>query len=100
MIATIQGNGSLNRLYPQYNSKRIKPIKALQGDERTSEDWSQITKKADNLEDTVTAHYQSKLAESTKDKDYISYESDNPYEKARQSIDNSLLVGIKLDVMA
>lgn len=100
MIAAIQGNGSLERLYPQYNSKKIKPVKALRGDERTAEDWSQITKKPDSLEDTVTARYQSKLAENTKDKEYISCESENPYDKAKQAIDNSLLVGMKLDVLA
>lgn len=99
MIAAIQGNGSLQRLYPQYSSKKVGPVKALQGDERTVEDWPSISKKTSGLEDTITARYQSELAESTKNKDYVSYESHNPYDKARQTLDESLLVGIHLDVM-
>lgn len=100
MIAAIQGNGSLMHLYPQYNSKRVKPVRALQGDERTAEDWSQITKKSSSLEDTITTKYQSDLAENTKNKEYVSYESHNPYDRARQTIDESLLVGMNLDVKA
>lgn len=100
MIAAIQGTGSLNRLYPQYNSKRVRPIKALRGDERTAEELSQTTKKSSGMEDFITAKYQSELAESTKNKDYLSYESLNPYNKARQIIDESLLIGINLDVRA
>lgn len=100
MIAAIQDNGSLMKLYPQYNSKRIKPIKALRGDEQTTEDLSQITKKSSNLEDTITAKYQAELTENMENREYISYESLNPYSRAQQTIDESLLLGMNLDVKA
>lgn len=100
MIAAIQGNGSLMKLYPQYNSKRIKPIKALRGDERTAEDLSQIAQNTSDLEDTITAKYQAELTENIQNKEYLSYESLNPYSRAQQTIDESLLLGINLDVKA
>lgn len=100
MIAAIQGTGSLMCIYPQYNSKRVTPIKALRGDERTAEDWSQITKKSSSLEDSITTKYQSELTERTKNKEYVSYESHNPYDRARQTIDESLMVGMNLDITA
>ncbi|MCI8409149.1 MAG: hypothetical protein HFJ09_07780 [Lachnospiraceae bacterium] len=100
MVAAIQGNGSLMKLYPQYNSKRIKPIKALRRDERTAEDLSQITKKSSSLEDSITAKYQAELTKDIENKEYMSYNSLNPYGRAQQTIDESLLVGMNLDVKA
>lgn len=100
MIAALYGNGSLNQLYPQYNNKKIKPIRALRGDERSTEDLSIRAKKNVEPEVPVYSKYETDLLTSAKDKEFLSYSSVNPYDQAKQTIDESLLVGIHLDVLA
>ena len=101
MIAGIRGNGSLAGLYPQYNSKKITPIKSLNEENSSQEDLSQIKRNSlKSLEDTVATQYQSQLMARTDSVELITYNEANPYEMARKTIEESLLVGMNFDFTA
>ena len=101
MIAGIGASGSVQALYPQYNKKKISPVKGVHEERGSLEEISNRSSSDNNtLEDTIASNYQSKLAENVGEQEMIAYNESNPYMQARKSLDESFLVGMNIDVVA
>ncbi|MBQ1689511.1 MAG: hypothetical protein II073_09565 [Lachnospiraceae bacterium] len=102
MIAGLSASGALQAMYPQYNKKKISKVKKVSAHEASTEelqDSSSLTE-ASALEDEIASNYQTTLAEETQGLETISYDSANPYQASKKSLDESLLLGLHVDERA
>ncbi len=115
MITNISSLGQIRGIYvygnSRYNEKgesAILPVDKVSSvaglDENQDEVKVAVTYQSDEeskvSEDTVAFKEKESLAESYKDQDVAQYNLSNPYELARMSIENSLLSGMHVDMLA
>ncbi len=115
MIAGISSYGRIaniyaysNTHYNQIHNSAVSPVNGVPGiaklDEKQDEQKFAVTYssgKGNDVTDAVAAgKEQASLVESYKEQNVVTYNQSNPYERARMSIENSLLSGMNFDMLA
>ena len=89
MIAGVNMSGQLNALYPQYNTTKVQPIK--KSDAVDSKESLQVISKPQKEQSSVSVSAELQNAQN------VSYTS-NPYDQARKTAENTLLLGQNFDI--
>ncbi len=89
MIAGVNMTGQINALYPQYNTTKVQPIKKSKAVD--SNESLQIINKPEKEQSSVSVSTELKNAQN------VAYTS-NPYDQARKSAENTLLLGQNFDI--
>ncbi len=96
MIAGINSSGSLIGIYPQYNTTPVKRVSQMESGKTDS----LVEEKEQNLPALTKTKFQAKVEEAYSNSTKVAEYSQNPYDQVRKNVEQSILTGQNIDIVA